>query len=207
MISIEKEPRKLKLHKTSLNLFRKFLEPLQTKHPLERMKYSRASLEKTRPILSNLHKKSSYSDKSPGLKVDSPTKILNLPKLPFGTHSPYNNCPNFIQAHFVKNEKDASESQIVEIKQIEKSQRMKRKLTMTRHVSPLSPRSPRTSLNSPKTQELAGSGGKIVIECSDSGYQCYLAQKIKYARQVCSVSPQNNSPRLSVGKILPFIIL
>jgi len=197
----------MRLHKTSLNLFKKLLEPLQTKPLLEQMKYSRARLEKTRPVLSNLHRKVSFNDKSPGLKLDLQTKILNLPKLPFGSHSPYNNCPNFIQAHFVKDEKEASESQIFEIKQIEKCRKIKRKLTMTRHVSPLSPRSPRTSINSPKTQELVGTGGKIFIECSQLGHQSYLAQKIKYARQVCSVSPQSHSPRHSVGAILPFIIL
>lgn len=207
MISIGGEPRKLKLHKTSVNLIKKLLEPLQSKSPLDQMKISPSRLEKSCLKLKNVRRKSSSTSKSPSIKPELPTKILNLPKLPFGTHVSYNNCQNFVQSHFVKSEKEASELQISEIKQQEKFDRIKKKLSMTRQASISSPRSPRISQLHPKFQELTGSGGKLVIEYSESGVKNYLAQKCQYTFKNFSSSPQPNSPRLVGGKVLPFLIL
>lgn len=207
MINVGGEPRKLKLHKTSVKLIKKFLEPLQTKSPLDQMKISPARIERSCLKLSHISLKPSRCSKSPIIKPDSPTKILNLPKLPFGTHVSYNNSQNFVQSHFVKNEKEASDLQISEIKQQEKHERIKRKLSMTRQTSISSPKSPRISQLYPKFQELAGSGGKLVIEFSESGVRNYLAQKSQYSNKNFSLSPQQNSPRPSAGKLLPFFIL
>jgi hypothetical protein len=203
---------KAKLQRTSTFLSKQLLEPLSPQSPLEKLKqivyHKSPKIFRCSQSLSKSSARQSIShEHSPdGFK----SRIINLPKLPYGKHSSYNEEKGFLRNHFVFDDSEATESQLLTIKLALKEKYKKKRKKIRLLVG--------NKEKLRKIEEFRSQGGKLFINKDYEGHRNYEMQKCRYVNLAHSStpsrsktgrrsipSPPHNLPSVFVGNDLPFM--
>ena len=185
---------KARLQRTSTYLSKRLFEPLTPKNPLTELErlITQKTPTKSRNSLS-LPKTINPGDQIHDHFNDSfQSKIVNLPKLPYGKHTSYNEEKDFFKEHFVDDESKATQQQVEELKKISKKFKMKnlqktKKKAWSNINSPQNSRSPQA-----KYEEIRIRDGMLFVEKNKDGHLNYAKEKFRY-----SVLSENSSPKSS----------
>ncbi|OMJ93555.1 hypothetical protein SteCoe_3387 [Stentor coeruleus] len=97
-------------------------------------------------IRTQSRKKHSHDTKE-HLIMENLTNIINLPKMPFGKHTSYNEENDFVKKHILLSDKPPTDDQVVDMRKVSKMMRLKKK-TQNKNIISMINRNIKHSTNS-----------------------------------------------------------
>ncbi|OMJ83558.1 hypothetical protein SteCoe_15464 [Stentor coeruleus] len=169
-------PAKIRIHRTSTILAKKIFDCSAPQSPLMLLEKSVTRREsKFIKSTRSQSKKITFQETKEHMIMDNATNIINLPKLPFGKHSTYNEESNFVQKHILLNNNIPTEDQILDMKKVSKIMRLNRKKNH-KNNTPIVRKCKNTHIESIKSD-----GGRLYIENCKEIINNYIKEKTKYS--------------------------
>lgn len=121
-------PTKARIHRASTLLAKKIFDASFIRAPLTLLERSIAikDLKMPNSIRSQSRKKHTIDTKE-HLIMENLTNIINLPKMPFGKHTSYNEENDFVKKHILLSDKLPTEDQVVDMRKVSKMMRLNKK--------------------------------------------------------------------------------
>lgn len=192
-------PAKIRIHRASAILAKKIFDCSAPQSPLMLLEKSVTRREsKFIKSTRSQSKKINFQETKEHMIMDNAINIINLPKLPFGKHSAYNEESNFVQKHILLNNNIPTDDQILDMKKVSKIMRLNRK-KYHKNSTPIVRKHKKTNIESMITD-----GGRLYIENCKERIGDYIKEKIKYSPDSSLHLSKSgvNSPKLFEDKEL-----
>jgi hypothetical protein len=190
---------KSRLQRTSTYLSKRLFEPISPRSPLVQLE--RSTIKKSPTTQRNsisIHKNMSPKGQiHDHFNDNSQSKIINLPKLPYGKHQSYNQEKNFMDEHFLNDESKATGIQLEDLKKISKKFKMKKR-SMSKRSSPQHNRTPETLY-----EEFRSQNGTLFVQKNHDAIVNYDKEKFRYSNFLLSSSPKSCRAEKPVRQFSP----